>query len=250
MAGLSRASDRRPLLVAVPARTEAEALAADLVAFLGIDEVEELPAWETLPFERVSPSIHTMGRRCRVLHRMANPARTPAVVVASARALAQFVASEAAAGPITLRRGDSVDQLGLVQRLSEFGYRREHQVEHRGEMAVRGLDRRRLSLDGLGAGAHRLLGRRCGPGRGVLGGRPAVHDFLGPGRGVSGPGAATRRGHAAAGRIAGGEPALGPRAVGPPGRGELFEGMESWWPWLAERLRWCPACCPPAALWS
>ena len=138
VAGLSAASERRPLLVAVPTRTEAETLASDIAAFLGPGEVEELPAWETLPFERVSPSIETMGRRCRVLHRMTDPAFVPAVVVVSARALAQFVDPSAATPPIAVRLGDAVDQVELVKRLSAFGYRREHQVEHRGEMAVRG----------------------------------------------------------------------------------------------------------------
>ena len=138
VAGLSAASGRRPLLVAVPTRTEAETLASDVASFLGPGEVEELPAWETLPFERVSPSIETMGRRCRVLHRMADPASVPAVVVVSARALAQFVDPAAATPPVTVRLGDAVDQVDLVKRMSAFGYRREHQVEHRGEMAVRG----------------------------------------------------------------------------------------------------------------
>ena len=30
--------------------------------------VAVLPAWETLPFERVSPEVETMGRRLAVLH--------------------------------------------------------------------------------------------------------------------------------------------------------------------------------------
>ena len=30
--------------------------------------VAVLPAWETLPFERVSPETETMGRRLAVLH--------------------------------------------------------------------------------------------------------------------------------------------------------------------------------------
>ena len=35
-------------------------------------------------------------------------------------------------------KGDQVDIEGLVTRLVEYGYRREYQVEHRGEVAVRG----------------------------------------------------------------------------------------------------------------
>ena len=38
-------------------------LANDLRIWLSEDEVETFPAWETLPFERVSPTTATMGKR-------------------------------------------------------------------------------------------------------------------------------------------------------------------------------------------
>ena len=235
VAGLSGASDRRPLLVAVPARSEAEALAADLAAFLGSDEVEELPAWETLPFERVSPSIHTMGRRGRVLHRMADPARMPAVVVASARALAQFVSPEAAAGPITLRRGDSVDQSPLVQRLSEFGYRREHQVEHRGEMAVRGsivdvypsTASAPVRIDFWGDDVDRVAEFSVGDQRSTM---TLEQVEVYPARELRPDKAMRRR----AASLVASQP-WGREQWDRLAEGELFEGMESWWPWLVER---------------
>jgi transcription-repair coupling factor (superfamily II helicase) len=56
IAGLAHLSGRHPLVVAVPTSTEAERVAHDLRAFLGSDEVDVFPAWETLPFERVSPA--------------------------------------------------------------------------------------------------------------------------------------------------------------------------------------------------
>jgi transcription-repair coupling factor (superfamily II helicase) len=34
-----------------------------------------LPAWETLPFERVSPEVETMGRRLALLWGLTHPAR-------------------------------------------------------------------------------------------------------------------------------------------------------------------------------
>ena len=52
---------------------DAERLAHDLRAFLGPDEVDVFPAWETLPFERVSPSVETMGRRLRAMWRLRDP---------------------------------------------------------------------------------------------------------------------------------------------------------------------------------
>ncbi|MDE0268145.1 MAG: transcription-repair coupling factor [Acidimicrobiaceae bacterium] len=141
LAGLSIASDRRPLLVATPTRNEAERLAFDLTAFLGLHEVEELPAWETLPFERVSPSVETMGRRIKVLHRLVDADASqgkPRVVVASARALAQQVHKSSVDAPIMVKAGDTVDQGILVERLVMFGYQRQHQVECKGEIALRG----------------------------------------------------------------------------------------------------------------
>ncbi len=70
VASLAGVTSRRPLLLAVPTGAEAERLVRDLAQFLGEGEVELFPAWETLPFERVSPSFETMGRRLRVMWRL------------------------------------------------------------------------------------------------------------------------------------------------------------------------------------
>ena len=48
------------LLVVVPGEMDAEELVDDLRLFT--DEVVFAPAWETLPFEHVSPNIATMAR--------------------------------------------------------------------------------------------------------------------------------------------------------------------------------------------
>jgi transcription-repair coupling factor (superfamily II helicase) len=116
-------------------------LAHDLGAFLGDGAVERFPAWETLPFERVSPSVETMGRRQRVLWRLrgALEGRSPRVLVAPVRALIQRLGPHVEdVEPVVVRRGDQGPQDELVARLVATGYRREYQVEHRGELAVRG----------------------------------------------------------------------------------------------------------------
>ncbi len=139
IANLVERADRRPVVVAVPTGTEADRLANDLRAYLGADAVEVFPAWETLPFERVSPAVETMGRRLHVLHRLADVADRPRVVVASGRALVQRLGPGAGERPPRrLGPGDEVDQRALVADLVATGYRREYQVEHRGELAVRG----------------------------------------------------------------------------------------------------------------
>src|SRR5262245_18833121 len=138
-AGLTQLSQRRPIVLAVPTSTEAERVAHDLAAYLGDEAVELFPAWETLPFERVSPGVETMGRRLRVLWRLRDPERAPAVVVASVRALVQRLGPHVEdVEPVVVRPGQQIDRDDLVSDLVAAGYRREDMVEHRGEVAVRG----------------------------------------------------------------------------------------------------------------
>ncbi|MBI2704816.1 MAG: transcription-repair coupling factor [Actinobacteria bacterium] len=139
VAGLAHLSRRQPIVVAVPATNDAERLANDLAAFLGESEVHLFPAWETLPFERVSPSVETMGRRLRTLWHLRDPERAPRVIVASVRALVQRLGPHVEdVEPIVVGHGDQLDPTDLVEKLVSLGYRREYQVEHRGEVAVRG----------------------------------------------------------------------------------------------------------------
>src|SRR6185436_7815542 len=89
-ATLANATARRPIVLAVPTGVEAERIAGDLRQYLGDDQVELFPAWETLPFERVSPATETMGRRLRVIWRLRTGGdNLPAAIVAPVRALVQ-----------------------------------------------------------------------------------------------------------------------------------------------------------------
>jgi transcription-repair coupling factor (superfamily II helicase) len=139
LAGLVATTQRRPYVIAVPTTADAERLAHDLAAYLGSDRVDLFPAWETLPFERVSPAVETMGRRLRTIWRLLDPARTPDVIVAPIRALVQRLGPDIdKVEPIEVRPGERRDRDELVAALVNAGYRREQQVEHRGEVGVRG----------------------------------------------------------------------------------------------------------------
>ncbi len=105
LAALAELSTAPTVLVATATAREAEQLAHDLGPFLGPDSVELLPAWETLPFERVSPATETMGRRLRTMWRLRHKAAegsspgaeaegAPCVVVAPIRALLQRLGAE------------------------------------------------------------------------------------------------------------------------------------------------------------
>ncbi len=145
LAGLARLSELRPTLVVTPTLADAERLADDLGCFIDAPGAVVLfPPWETLPLERVSPEVHTMGSRLRVLWRLFGNEPIPAdgdlaVVVAPVRAVLQRLGPWLeAARPVVVRRGQRLDQVELVAGLVAAGYRREQQVEHRGEVAVRG----------------------------------------------------------------------------------------------------------------
>ncbi len=146
IAGLALRSERRRTLVVTATMVDAERLAQDLSCFLGTapgadatnDPVVVLPPWDTLPLERVSPDAETMGRRSAVRWRLTQDQAEPLVVVAPVRALLQRLAPWGDEQPISIRRGQHLDLEELLTQLVAFGYRREHQVEHRGEFSVRG----------------------------------------------------------------------------------------------------------------
>jgi transcription-repair coupling factor (superfamily II helicase) len=139
IAALAHLSDRSPLVVACPTGSMAGQMYDDLAQFLGAENVMLFPAWETLPFERVSPAVETMGQRLEVLWRLRDSTRRPRVIVAGVRALLQKLGPGAVdVEPITIRPNGIVDPDQLAAQLVEFGYRREGLVEHRGEFARRG----------------------------------------------------------------------------------------------------------------
>ncbi len=139
IAALAHLSDRSPLIVACPTGTDAARLQDDLVHFLGRDECLLFPAWETLPFERVSPAVETMGRRMEVLWRLTSTDHQPRVIVAGVRALLQRLGPGARTiSAIHVSAGGRIDADDLTEQLSISGYRREELVEHRGEFARRG----------------------------------------------------------------------------------------------------------------
>ena len=132
------------LAVTATAR-EAEDLTAALGSFLPPDSVAYFPGWETLPHERLSPRLDTVGQRIAVLRRLAHPAGPGepngplTVVVSPVRSMLQpIVAGLGDLEPVALRVGQSCELDDLLARLVEIGYSRADLVGSRGEIAVRG----------------------------------------------------------------------------------------------------------------
>jgi len=123
-----------PVLAVVAGERDAEDLADDLELFT--DDSHFLPAWETLPFEHVSPNVGTMAQRAAARHAL-RTGGAGSVVVGSVRAATQRV-SPSPVEPVILTVGGEVDLSVLTQRLAAMGYERTDRVESRGEFAIRG----------------------------------------------------------------------------------------------------------------
>lgn len=143
---LSALSTRTPLLVVTATGHEGEELTAELATYLG-DDVAFFPSWETLPHERLSPSIDTVGRRLEVLHRLhladhpdpQSPVAPLRVVVAATRSLIQPIqASLAQTQPLILHVDQEIEFSDLPALLTNLAYERVDLVSRRGDFAVRG----------------------------------------------------------------------------------------------------------------
>src|ERR1700752_4680091 len=101
-----------PLVVVTATGREADDLTVELRGVLG-DAVAMFPSWETLPHERLSPGVDTVGARLMLLGRLAPPhadeellAPPLRVVVTTTRSLLQPMAPDVAdVEPVTLVLG-------------------------------------------------------------------------------------------------------------------------------------------------
>lgn len=234
VAGLAQVSQRSPILVVTPTAQEAERYGADLAAFLGPDRVGVFPAWETLPFERVSPGVETMGRRLKVLARL-QAGTGPDVIVAPIRAALQRLGPDAVSvEALRVDKQAAVSSTELVERLVSMGYHREFQVEHRGELAVRGgiidvfpaIADFPVRIDMWGDEIDRLTEFSVADQRST---GELTSVVIHPARELRPDSEMRRR----AERLVAVEP-WGREHWERVAEGQLFDGMESWLPWLVE----------------
>lgn len=132
IAGLASVS-AGPVLAVAPGERDAEELHEDIELFTV--DVALMPAWETLPFEHLSPNAATMARRSHARHLLASASK--GVIVTSVRAAVQRL-SPSDPRPITIVRGGDINTVSLASRLAALGYHRTDRVESRGEFAIRG----------------------------------------------------------------------------------------------------------------
>ncbi|MDR2567531.1 MAG: transcription-repair coupling factor [Bifidobacteriaceae bacterium] len=133
-----------PVVVITASTSAAEALAEAATAMMPGDAIAVLPAWETLPHERLSPRADTLGRRTAVFRRLAHPEpsgrRGPIeLLITPLRSVLQPVVNGLGElEPVKLMPGDQADLTKVAERLAGLAYNRVDMVTRRGEFAVRG----------------------------------------------------------------------------------------------------------------
>ncbi len=100
-----------------------------------------LPAWDCLPYDRVSPRSEIVGTRLATLVTLLHPMRQPGyVIVTTVSAILQSVVPRESllANTHQLRVGERNDLSALLEILAKNGFRRAETVREIGDFAVRG----------------------------------------------------------------------------------------------------------------
>ena len=130
-------NQKNSILIVTTSTRAATELADELISLVGIDQVVNFPAWETLPHERLSPKSDTVTARFKALNRISN--NQSKYIVCSIRALLQpIIANDLKKSIIRIEKNLEIRMSDLIEQLSRFGYQRSDLVEKRGDFAVRG----------------------------------------------------------------------------------------------------------------
>ena len=97
------------------------------------------PAWDCVPYDRVSPEKETIAQRLRTLSALCHSS-SPFVLITTCNALLQRVMPKTSltAQTLSLKSGDSIEQQHLLNFFTHAGFRRVETVYEPGEYSVRG----------------------------------------------------------------------------------------------------------------
>jgi transcription-repair coupling factor (superfamily II helicase) len=135
-----RAESRAPILHVCRDDARMARMAEALGFFAPHVEVLRFPAWDCLPYDRVSPNPEIVSERVATLTRLAERTPVPRILLTTVNALVQKVPPRAAftGSTLALKRGGRADPAKLAGFLEANGYHRTGTVMEHGEFAIRG----------------------------------------------------------------------------------------------------------------
>jgi transcription-repair coupling factor (superfamily II helicase) len=140
LAGLLDQAASAPVLFVARDGVRADRLARLIGFFAPELGVAVLPAWDCLPYDRVSPNGDVMAKRLDTLARLLDEHDRPRLVITTVNALVQKVPPPEVlrSGLFVARAGQRIDRAHLLGCLARNGYRRSGTAVEPGEYAVRG----------------------------------------------------------------------------------------------------------------
>ena len=129
-----------PVLFVAVDDEQADAAERAIRFFMPGMTVMSIPAWDCLPYDRVSPKPDIESRRLATLAALARDEAKAAVIVTTVNALLQRVPPKSViqCASFAARNGEEVDREALVAFLSGNGYVRAGTVREPGDFALRG----------------------------------------------------------------------------------------------------------------
>jgi len=130
----------KPIIHVALDDTRAAVLADALAFFSPHCEIISFPAWDCLPYDRVSPHTDIVAQRITALSRLRHPFKQPCIVLTTINAIVQKTLPPDVLGQVSLDAG--VGETLQVEKLRAFlaqnGYVNAGTVREAGEFAVRG----------------------------------------------------------------------------------------------------------------
>ncbi|MEM8837091.1 MAG: transcription-repair coupling factor [Pseudomonadota bacterium] len=117
---------------------------ADALSFFAPEaEIIEIPAWDCLPYDRVSPSSPVLAARMAAFSRLSDVAAAPSkpvIVLMTANAVMQRIPEpdQLTGKALSGKPGNRIDMKAITAWLGDNGFERVSTVRERGEYAVRG----------------------------------------------------------------------------------------------------------------
>ncbi|MBS0999933.1 transcription-repair coupling factor [Acetobacter persici] len=137
-----RAREHKGPVLHIARDDAATARLADMLAYVAADvETLRFPAWDCLPYDRVSPNPAIVAERVATLTRLLEPSGgRPRLVLTTVGAVVQRVSPRSTfeGQSLTVKQGESLDQAFLIELLIANGYTRTDTVMEAGEFASRG----------------------------------------------------------------------------------------------------------------
>ncbi|GBQ10684.1 transcription-repair coupling factor [Swaminathania salitolerans] len=137
-----RLGEHEGALIHVARDDAAVAALADMLSYVEPEvTILRFPAWDCLPYDRVSPNPAITAERAATLTRLLESGkRGRYIVLTTVHALVQRVPPRSAFQnqSLSIRKGESLDQAMLIELLVASGYTRTDTVMEAGEFATRG----------------------------------------------------------------------------------------------------------------